>query len=79
METSFPDMVGIVLLIAFYFLPTIVVVARGKTEARLGVLLLNWLLGWTVAGWLFAFAWACTGRTPRRKKYVRKIIGAANL
>ena len=44
---------------AFYFLPTIVVFIRRKTN-RLPVFLLNLFLGWTFIGWVIALVWAAT-------------------
>ncbi len=51
------------LVVAFglvYFLPTLVAALRGHRQL-LVVALLNLLLGWTLAGWLFAMAWALLG------------------
>jgi Superinfection immunity protein len=43
--------------LALYFLPTIIVLARGKKNV-LGPILVNVLLGWTVIGWIVALVWA---------------------
>jgi hypothetical protein len=40
-----------------YFLPTIVAIARHKTNLP-AILLLNLLLGWSVIGWIVALVWA---------------------
>jgi len=40
-----------------YFLPTIIAVARKKANV-LGILLVNFLLGWSVIGWIVALVWA---------------------
>jgi hypothetical protein len=47
------------LLILFvpYFLPTIIAVARKKTNVA-AIVLVNFLLGWTVVGWIIALVWA---------------------
>jgi Superinfection immunity protein/zinc-ribbon domain len=42
---------------AFYFLPTIVAAARNKRNL-LGIFLVNFLLGWSVIGWIVALVWA---------------------
>ena len=43
-----------------YFLPTII----GRHHPNsFGIFLVNFLLGWTVIGWLAALIWACS--TPR--------------
>ena len=40
-----------------YFLPSIVALARNKRDV-LAILLLNFLLGWTLIGWIVALIWA---------------------
>jgi hypothetical protein len=40
-----------------YFLPTIIAIARKKTNLP-GILLVNLLLGWSVIGWIVALVWA---------------------
>lgn len=42
---------------AFYFLPTIIAGARHKTNL-VGIFLVNFLLGWSVIGWIVALVWA---------------------
>ena len=41
-----------------YFAPAIVATVRHKKNAG-AVLVLNFLLGWTVLGWVGALVWAC--------------------
>jgi len=56
----FPGVFGWVvaaLLLVPYFLPTIVAVMRGKANAG-GIFVLNFLLGWTVIGWVGSLIWA---------------------
>jgi hypothetical protein len=43
--------------VALYFLPTIIAVARRKTNLA-GILLVNFFLGWSVIGWIVALVWA---------------------
>lgn len=43
--------------VGFYFLPTIVAIARKKTNL-LGIFLVNFLLGWSIIGWIVALIWA---------------------
>jgi hypothetical protein len=43
-------MVALFVLVAMYFLPTIVAAHRGHGVA--GILLLNLFFGWTVVGWV---------------------------
>jgi hypothetical protein len=48
-------LIMLVLGLAIYFLPSIVV---GKKSFALQVFLLNLLLGWTFLGWVIALVWA---------------------
>jgi hypothetical protein len=48
---------AIIFGIAFYFLPTIIAVARHKKQA-LAIFLLNLFAGWTALGWVGALIWA---------------------
>ena len=41
----------------FYFLPTIIAIAR-KRQTTLALFVLNLVLGWTVIGWIVALIWA---------------------
>jgi hypothetical protein len=57
------------LLLAAYFLPTIVAIIRGKRNL-LAILLVNLLLGWSIVGWIIAVArgnrmWYVVPRTER--------------
>jgi Superinfection immunity protein len=42
-----------------YFLPWLIALIRGHHNAG-AIFLLNFLLGWTFIGWLFAFIWSFT-------------------
>jgi len=46
-----------VLLIAIYFLPTIIAMVREK-KAAVSIFLLNLFLGWTFLGWVAALVWS---------------------
>lgn len=50
-------------VLVFYFLPTIIAIARGAQSA-LPIALLNIIGGWTLVGWLAAMVWAVMG-APR--------------
>jgi Superinfection immunity protein len=41
----------------FYFLPSIVALARSKRDL-LSIFLLNLFLGWTLIGWIVSLVWA---------------------
>jgi hypothetical protein len=55
-------LVSVLLLIALYWTPTIVATIRKGPNTR-AVVVINFLLGWTVIGWIAALVMAC--RTPR--------------
>ena len=43
----------------FYFLPTVIALARGHHNG-FAIFLTNLLLAWTIIGWLVALIWSCT-------------------
>lgn len=49
-------MIHLAILAALYFLPTIVAANRGHRV--FGVLVLNFLFGWTGIGWIVLMVWA---------------------
>jgi hypothetical protein len=49
------ELIGFILILALYFLPSII----GYSHRNLGsIFLLNLLLGWTAIGWIIAIIWA---------------------
>lgn len=46
-------------LIALYFLPTIVALIRRHPNVG-GILVVNLFLGWTLVAWIAALAWAAS-------------------
>ena len=52
-------LIVLVILLAIYFLPTIVASNRGHQSAG-AIFFLNLLLGWTLLGWVVAFVWSFT-------------------
>ena len=48
-----------------YWTPTIVAFSRGS-DGRVGIAVLNFLLGWTVIGWIAALVWAIVASTGYR-------------
>jgi Superinfection immunity protein len=46
-----------------YFLPSIIALARSKRDT-LAIFLLNFLLGWSVIGWVVALVWAAKNDVP---------------
>ncbi len=56
---SLVTIVGIIMLIGLYFLPTIIAGFRKKTNFT-SILLLNFFLGWSLIGWVVAIVWAAS-------------------
>lgn len=53
------------ILAVLYFLPTIIVLARGRNDGC-GIFLVNLFFGATVIGWIIALIWSLTGEGKRR-------------
>jgi hypothetical protein len=53
----------LLLIIAMYFIPTVVAACRGKRNT-LAIFATNVLLGWTVIGWIAALIWSLTADAP---------------
>ncbi len=54
---GFVSLTGLILLLAFYFLPTIIALSRRSTMT-VWVVLIDLLAGWTVVGWIVALVMA---------------------
>ncbi len=52
----------LVCVLAGYFLPTLVALARGHM-AKLAIFLANLLFGWTLIGWAATLIWAANSNT----------------
>ncbi len=55
-----------ILLLAAYFLPTIVAAWRRHLSAG-AIFVLNLVFGWTFVGWIFALIWSLTSNTARNR------------
>ncbi|MFH1697483.1 MAG: superinfection immunity protein [Candidatus Omnitrophota bacterium] len=51
------ELLWVVLIFAFYFLPTLIAFLRNHKN-KLAIFLLNLLLGWTVLGWVVSLVWS---------------------
>ncbi|MGD0336188.1 MAG: superinfection immunity protein [Candidatus Omnitrophota bacterium] len=51
------ELLLVVLIFAFYFLPTLIAFLRNHKN-KLAIFLLNLLLGWTVLGWVVLLVWS---------------------
>lgn len=49
--------IGVVLALFLYFLPTIIAITRKHINV-LSIFILNLLTGWTFVGWVIAIVWA---------------------
>ena len=61
-EFLFGSFIGILvflLLLALYFLPTIIALVTKKRNA-LAIFVLNFFLGWSLIGWVVALVWSVT-------------------
>ncbi len=56
-ELSLVELLVIVLIVAFYFLPALIAFLRQRRN-KLAIFLLNLLLGWTVLGWVVSLVWS---------------------
>lgn len=53
-------MIGTIVLLFLYFLPTLVAYGRNHPSAG-AVMVINVFLGWTFIGWILALAWSLVG------------------
>lgn len=51
------ELLLVVLIFAFYFLPSLIAFLRNHKN-KLAIFLLNLLLGWTVLGWVVSLVWS---------------------
>lgn len=63
----------VLLMLALYFLPTIIAVSR-KHQSAGAIIALNILLGWTVLGWIGALIWSLTGVTQPQTIVVQNTV-----
>lgn len=55
---------ALIIIILFYFLPTIIAVLAKKDNA-LSISILNLFFGWTLIGWVISLVWATTKNSNR--------------
>ena len=56
-KLSLVELLVIVLIVTFYFLPTLIAFLR-QHKNKLAIFLLNLLLGWSVLGWVASLVWS---------------------
>jgi len=61
---------AILILLALYFLPTIIAALRGKSNTA-AIFALNLFLGWTLIGWVISLVWSLTSdpKPPRIERH----------
>jgi hypothetical protein len=57
-------LVSLSLVLAFYFLPTLVALKRNRHNTG-AIFVLNLFLGWTVVGWVISLVWAVSSSQPQ--------------
>lgn len=57
-------LIVLVIMVATYFLPTIVAATR-KHKNTLGIFFLNLFLGWTLIGWVGALIWSVLAQSEK--------------
>ena len=63
--TTIGDMVLLLVLCVVYFVPTIVAMARNCAK-KVGIIVLNVFLGWTLIGWVLALVWAVSDSEEKK-------------
>jgi Superinfection immunity protein len=56
-------LVGLIVLVSLYFLPTIIAFNRNRHNKG-AIFVLNLFLGWTVLGWVVSMVWAVSSSQP---------------
>lgn len=75
-----PEIMGLILgagLVMLYFLPLIVANSRGR-QGQLMIGLGNFLLGWTVIGWIVLLVVAFTGESKADRQIREQLAGLAD-
>lgn len=62
----------ILFLLVAYFVPTIVALIRGKSNAG-AIFVLNLLLGWSLIGWVVALVWAVSNQAVDRTHQIGEV------
>ena len=73
-DPSLTGVIGVIVLVSCYFMPTIVALVRDKRGTG-SVALVNFFLGWMVIGWLLAIVWASSGKTRSEEKEMMSMLG----
>lgn len=63
MHNGLGVLMPLAVLLGVYCIPMFVAMYRNHRQ-MLAIIVLNFLLGWTLLGWVGALVWACTNSTP---------------
>ena len=63
MEGAGAGIVGLIVFLAIYFIPTIVAYNRDHHN-KTAIIVLNIVAGWLLIGWIVALIWSCTAVKP---------------
>ena len=66
MDTIY-GLIALAIIVCLYFFPTIMASLRQHNNVE-AIGALNFLLGWTMLGWIIAFIWACTDNVDDKVK-----------
>lgn len=66
----------LILMFAFYFLPSIIAMFRGHKNIA-GIIILNLFLGWTMIGWLGALIWSVLSQKEPEVRYIEREVPLA--
>ena len=59
---------------ALYFLPSVIAYRRGHPQLP-GVIAVNFLIGWTVIGWIVVLVWSVMSPEPERPPTIEQMRG----
>lgn len=72
---AFATVIAWIILLSFYFMPTIIACVRGHHNQN-AVAAMNFFLGWTFLGWIIAFVWALTNeKKPEPPTVIYRELG----
>ena len=63
--------IGLIVILALYFIPTIIAVSKGLRNAG-AIFAMNLLLGWSFIGWVVALIWSLTNDAKQQVVQVQQ-------
>lgn len=71
------EAIAVFMALAFYLIPTIIAFSRGHAS-KWAIFAVNFLLGWSVIGWGWAFIWALANKGASQTVIVNNHVGGRN-